>query len=181
MARQPAPGFANSEEMKQGRISSRFKQPKDGSVSRRHRPGGTGLNDFFIGVFGLCFLLSVSLNFLHDSEAMPNEHSTAVKSAIEDFKQDKVGPTLDNQKKRAVGNYSSGSRLAKLNCEKWGGPEPVAAQEMVYWEDIPSDETFVSPFCHRGKEKFMTFEPDGGGWSESEKDGVFNPIVSSLR
>mmetsp|Transcript_36468 Transcript_36468/g.88342 ORF Transcript_36468/g.88342 Transcript_36468/m.88342 type:complete len:562 (-) Transcript_36468:4894-6579(-) len=160
--------FGNAEAMTKGRQSSNTKSAKDDSVSKRHRTGGTGLNDFFIGVFGLCFLLSVSLNFLHDSEAIPHDHNTAVKRAIEDFKQDmksKGGPTLDSQKNRPGEDSNTGRRLAELNCEKWGGPEMEAAQEMVYWEDIPSDETFVSPFCQQGKERFMTFEPDGGGWN----------------
>lgn len=155
--------------------SSKKKSSKEGSVSKRKRTGGTGLNDFFIGVFGLCFLLSVSLNFLHDSETIPHDHNAAVKSAIDEFKTDKTtktGPKLD----RHGDSSNSGRRLAELNCEKWGGPEKAAAQELVYWEDIPSDETFVSPFCQKGKERFMTFEPDGGGWSESDLTSLFEPI-----
>eukprot|EP00980_Cylindrotheca_fusiformis_P020765 scaffold7755_cov104-Cylindrotheca_fusiformis.AAC.10 len=36
---------------------------------------------------------------------------------------------------------------------------------MVYWEDIPSDENFISPFYRPGETKYLTFEPDGGGWN----------------
>jgi len=56
-----------------------------------------------------------------------------------------------------------------LNCRAFGGPSEEAAQEMVYWQDIPSDSHYVSPF-HPNKDKsrpkqYMTFEPDGGGWN----------------
>lgn len=56
-------------------------------------------------------------------------------------------------------------RLAGLNCEKWGGPSDEEAQEMVYWEDIPSDAHHVSPFKMPGISQYMTFEPDSGGWN----------------
>jgi hypothetical protein len=57
-------------------------------------------------------------------------------------------------------------RSAGLNCDNWGGPSHDAAQEMVYWEDIPSDERFASPFHQsNGPTQYLTFEPDGGGWN----------------
>jgi hypothetical protein len=65
-----------------------------------------------------------------------------------------------------------------LNCERYGGPSEADAQEMVYWKDIPSDSHYISPFHpnnrnRKAKEnrqqdaqrKYMTFEPDGGGWN----------------
>jgi hypothetical protein len=56
--------------------------------------------------------------------------------------------------------------VAGLNCEKWGGPSPDAAKEMVYWEDIPSDAQFISPFHKKGgPTQYVTFEPDQGGWN----------------
>jgi hypothetical protein len=58
-------------------------------------------------------------------------------------------------------------RLAGLKCDKYGGPSEEAAQEMVYWEDIPSDDKYLSPFHNRGSQpaQYMTFEPDQGGWN----------------
>jgi GDP-fucose protein O-fucosyltransferase len=47
------------------------------------------------------------------------------------------------------------TRLAKLSCSAFGGPEQ--AQEMVYWQDIPSDTTFKSPFREATAQ--------GPGWS----------------
>ena len=54
--------------------------------------------------------------------------------------------------------------LAGLNCEPFGGPSNEIAQEMVYWEDIPSDANWRSPFYSPDKTRYLTFEPDAGGW-----------------
>ena len=59
--------------------------------------------------------------------------------------------------------------VAGLNCDKYGGPSEELAQEMVYWEDIPSDAKWVSPFHrkhhHGAPRQYLTFEPDQGGWN----------------
>merc|ERR1719223_596580 len=48
----------------------------------------------------------------------------------------------------------------------YGGPDDdKVMDEMVYWEDIPSDSNYISPFYDASNEKFMTFEPDGGGFN----------------
>jgi hypothetical protein len=48
-----------------------------------------------------------------------------------------------------------------LECAAYGGPSPEIAQEMVYWQDIPSDTRYVSPFKGSSDDdpKYMTFEP----------------------
>jgi len=57
-------------------------------------------------------------------------------------------------------------RFAGLNCDRYGGPSEEIAAEMVYWEDIPTDSKFVSPYATYGKTpKYLTFEPDSGGWN----------------
>jgi len=62
--------------------------------------------------------------------------------------------------------------LAGLSCAKYGGPSDDATNEMVYWSDIPSDSSYVSPFKKKasgllGKDRaqYMTFIPDSGGWN----------------
>jgi hypothetical protein len=65
---------------------------------------------------------------------------------------------------------SMGAKHHDLNCDAFGGPDRLSAQEMVYWKDIPSDARHISPFHHSLKEdghprQFMTFEPDQGGWN----------------
>ena len=60
----------------------------------------------------------------------------------------------------------SDARLAHLSCDAYGGPDDEAAHEMVYWQDIPSDHTYKSPFSPTdGVERYLTFEPDGGGFN----------------
>jgi hypothetical protein len=150
--------------------------------NRQRKKGGTALNDFFIGVFGLCFLLSLSLNFLHDTATIPHDHTSALFNSIQSFKSDAKNTIKKRHQRqrpstgrlealRVLKNTdrssSSTTKVAQLNCEKWGGPSNDLAQEMVYWEDISSDEHFVSPFFDQrgGETKYMTFEPDGGGWN----------------
>jgi hypothetical protein len=56
--------------------------------------------------------------------------------------------------------------VAGLDCRAHGGPnDPIAAQEMVYWEDLPLDSEFVSPLHSNQERRYLTFEPDGGGWN----------------
>jgi len=58
-------------------------------------------------------------------------------------------------------------KLAGLRCqEKYGGPDDeFAEREMAFWSDIPSDARYKSPFMDDAKERFLTFEPDHGGWN----------------
>jgi hypothetical protein len=55
------------------------------------------------------------------------------------------------------------SPLAELNCLPFGGPEN--ASEMIYWRDIPTDAAYTSPFYNSKTTKYLTFEPDKGGWN----------------
>jgi len=57
--------------------------------------------------------------------------------------------------------------LAGLNCADHSGPSKDVAAEMVYWRDIPSDATFKSPIGNDGRRKYLTFEPDGGGFNNA--------------
>ena len=78
-----------------------------------------------------------------------------------------VEPHAEIIKHVGLGNPHA-SRIAGLNCDKFSGPSPQEAQEMVYWEDIPSDSEWISPFHskHRnGPPQYLTFEPDLGGWN----------------
>ena len=85
----------------------------------------------------------------------------------EESKGGGVEPQSDIIKHVGLENPHS-SRISGLNCDKYSGPSVQAAQEMVYWEDIPSDSEWISPFHskHRnGPPQYLTFEPDLGGWN----------------
>lgn len=57
-------------------------------------------------------------------------------------------------------------RLGTLSCDAFEGPhEEEARREVVYWQDIPQDQAFVSPFHDAQHPKFLTFEPDPGGFN----------------
>lgn len=188
-------------------------------VGRKKGSGGTGLNDWFIVIFGICFVVSFSLNVMHltmwDNDGDKTNKSKAARArsslhrAMADFKtgqyaskeqrrkrakflSDKIkfaaaaapaaaksstGATADsNNQDNNNNNNQHLMRLAHLDCKAHGGPvEETATQEMVYWQDIPTDSLYASPFFDKEKtnkdngnnnrRKYLTFEPDGGGWN----------------
>ena len=165
--------------------------------------GGTGLNDLFIVIFGMAFLLSVSLNVLHSTEQLPHDHNTVIEEAIQNFMEGKpLQHSNSNAKPQGPNNIVDGGNnenfeislnivkknadadeteeedpnfipelhqgkisLETLDCSRFGGPSIQEAQELVYWQDIPSDANYVSPFHDDQQTKYLTFEPDGGGWN----------------
>jgi len=116
-----------------------------------------GLTHTLMVVIGVCSLASAFVGILH-AENTPKIHeqesgSSAFHQAMTTF---------------VVGNVDEKPKMATLSCQAHGGPSDEHAQEMVYWQDIPSDTHFVSPFrAKHGKEekRYLTFEPDGGGWN----------------
>ena len=52
-----------------------------------------------------------------------------------------------------------------LSCEAYGGPDETAASSLVYWKNIPSDQTYVSAHYDADKPKYLTFEPDEAGFN----------------
>jgi len=55
--------------------------------------------------------------------------------------------------------------LAGLSCSPFGGPSDEVASEMVFWSDIESDSKYKSPLFSESSTKYITFEPDNGGWN----------------
>ena len=143
----------NTRSISKGKVNS----IKDGG---RRRSKSSFLSDYFLVITFIfaVFLVVWSSRFQHHGGLSTN-HTEMMR-----MKASFVSAPSKTSRKRIPNQHDH--RLAGLNCEKWGGPSLEAAQEMVYWEDIPSDASFVSPFCREGEEKFMTFEPDGGGWSK---------------
>lgn len=165
---------------------------KGGRKEEGRKNAGTALYDWFIAVFGVAFLLSFSLNMMHltmgedDTNDIGRKgHSSnkraaraALHQAMGDFRkglteleqhQIKLSGNKGPRAPKGDDNQDSFMKLATLDCKAYGGPSEEAAQEMVYWQDIPTDSAYAPPFfeIHRKgtEKKYLTFEPDGGGWN----------------
>ena len=161
------------------------------NAGRKPKTVGTPLHDWFIAIFGVAFILSFALNVLivtngdvdtgdvggkgHSSNARASR--VALRKAMKDFrdhqsveKKNLIRKVNDPNTKTANHDDSSSlMELATLDCKAYGGPSKEAVQEMVYWQDIPSDSAYAPPFFEinnrEEKRKYLTFEPDGGGWN----------------
>jgi len=81
----------------------------------------------------------------------------------DDDDQEEIDEEATTKPKKEDGDHHL---IAGLNCEKYGGPSEEIASDLVYWKDIPKDAEFTSPFADKGpKTKYLTFEPDEGGWN----------------
>lgn len=130
---------------------------KGSASEKRRKSGGTGLNDLFIAVFGVGFVISLSLNVLHLTGKLDSEHShnTALHQAVQEFKYAPSRHRSDETPNDVI-------TLGTLNCDSYGGPPAEQSQEMVYWHEIPSDAKWTSPFKNPTDTRYLTFEPDGG-------------------
>jgi len=75
--------------------------------------------------------------------------------------------------------------ITGLHCNLYGGPNSnIGSRDLVYWQDISSDDTYLSPFFHENRgiadddtasfktardsySKYITFEPDPGGFNNN--------------
>jgi hypothetical protein len=128
----------------------------------------------------ICFVISAIVNLQHvyqEEEALYALKTDLQNFAVADKAMDKIvdslvaefdGHAYEKSDRNEPQNAEPPERrLAHLSCAAYGGPADEFAQEMVYWQNISSDERFVSPFTPpKGQpRKYMTFEPDGGGWN----------------
>jgi len=130
-----------------------------------------------------------------DEQKLKNKDATraALHRTIKDFKRSSFDKQSSSKKKRinqpppstttkddekkleeksAVVEADQLMTLGTLDCSAYGGLSPNVAKDMVYWQDISSDASYVSPFFEadsqkegKGGKKYLTFEPDGGGWN----------------
>ena len=141
------------------------------SASKERRSEQTGSNNLFLVFIISCAVVSiVNINLhhmFHDEHvhirAQQDFHAMVKGSAVDK-------PTNNNKQQKQQSDFQSGStdhQLAGLKCqEKYGGPDDeFAEREMAFWSDIPSDASYKSPFLEEGEERFLTFEPDHGGWN----------------
>jgi hypothetical protein len=94
------------------------------------------------------------VNEEEEEEDKNNPHNAEIEN-------DGEGETEEDPENDAATTERVPTKLGGLKCDKWGGPDAAAAEELAYWSDIPSDQDYVSPFrVQRGQhKKYMTFEP----------------------
>ena len=100
-----------------------------------------------------------------------NSKPATIKQKVLSFlgKKEEIKTNNDNTKEDKI------HPVAHLNCADHGGPtDPHIIDEMVFWSDIPSDASYLSPmhplndpYTPDDTERYLTFEPDHGGWSKS--------------
>ena len=94
-------------------------------------------------------------------QGKPAEKRTTNNQAVEkegekvaEKSSERLKEKLSSEKPKEAAKH----RVAGLSCKAYGGPSDEDAAEMVYWQDIPVDASFVSPF--KSKEpQYLTFEP----------------------
>ncbi|KAL7544286.1 hypothetical protein ACHAWF_007679 [Thalassiosira exigua] len=81
-------------------------------------------------------------------------------------------PLLGGRSER-LGGESDPHPVAHLSCHDHGGPSNrEIVDSMVFWSDVPSDADYLSPMhplrdpnTDDNEERYLTFEPDHGGWN----------------
>ena len=124
--------------------------------SKKRKKGGLYIAFVVISLIGGCMPIFLSNDFTHQNSIIGSGssqrflHSTNANSKNDKQKDSEPKP----------------SRIAGLDCERWGGPPNEAAAEMVYWEDIPQDAKHVSPFYNPDEPaQYFSFEMDFAGFN----------------
>jgi hypothetical protein len=107
---------------------------------------------------GSAFLLGCCFTSLSMTVLLHQDHLSSP-SFAQSHLQKREHISLPDQPQEVLHN------VAGLNCAAHGGPSEELAQEMVYWKDLPGDSSYVAPFYDKNQRRYLTFEPDGGGWN----------------
>lgn len=106
---------------------------------------------------------------IHQEEYLLRQ--SKISHSVSNIEQPKLKDSSVDSNAKSSNQSSKGNldgyvhKVSSLSCEKFGGPDDEFAQEMIYWEDIASDSDYLSPFYDSNEIKYLTFEPDGGGWN----------------
>jgi hypothetical protein len=139
-------------------------------TAEARQPLEKGPSTFSMSVLALtaCCFMSLGITLLHGAD-FQSEHDFHVEQTFVEQHLHKLAShdhLVAAEEGKATTRHNSLPPLAGLDCSAWGGPSSFEAlQEMVYWQDIPGDEGYVSPFKSKSTTQYMTFEPDGGGWN----------------
>lgn len=129
---------------------SRQEQSNTGASNKRcfQRHGSNRIRD---SILVICFILSV----------IPIINNENLQTTGSGFSSEEKWEQLTNKSKR---KKVESHKLAGLSCKAYVGPSDEHAAEMIYWQDIPEDSSFVSPF--KSKEpQYLTFEQDARGFN----------------
>jgi hypothetical protein len=107
---------------------------------------------------GFAFLLGCCFTSLSMTVLLHQDHLSSP-SFAQSHLQKREHISLPDQQQEALHS------VAGLDCAAHGGPSEELAQEMVYWKDLPGDSSYVAPFYDKNQRRYLTFEPDGGGWN----------------
>ena len=125
------------------------------SMATRKRPGSlTKVLYVLIAVYG-----SLAA-FLFRSFYLSNEGSK-----VEEEKFGHGEEPKEDRESTVESSSSTSPPLGRLRCEIYGGPSDKAAQEMVYWRDIPQDDAHKNVFRSAKQRKFVSMEADAGGFN----------------
>ena len=115
----------------------------------------------FVLVF-ICAIVTIAVLYMHQKEFGQNMdlHVIGFSPPLKEEKKSGLTPlNLDNNKlSPEEPKEAEQHKVAGLSCKAYGGPSDEDAAEMVYWQDIPVDASFVSPFKSK-EEQYLTFEP----------------------
>jgi len=141
----------------------------------------SSINRLFLIFLVLSAVIAViNINFHHLLHTNEHVHDKSLRQFRNRFKTSRTdtanGGDDDEQQRRQqqqhrqqMGTKSTRRhKLAGLQCsELYGGPtnDTDVEREMSYWLDIPSDADYRSPFTDNDVERYLTFEPDHGGWN----------------
>jgi len=156
-----------------------------GGRGGRRAPSTNASSKTYVLFLATCIFVTMTGNFLHHRIADPHG---VHRRAMQQFEMTHLGghakaaheEVRTKRKERQQREREGGKArdwqeeplhdLAGLKCAAdHGGPADEVAAEMVYWRDIPSDAAFRSPIGGNdgGRRKYLTFEPDGGGFNNA--------------
>ena len=150
--------------------------------------GKSAISQYFLLVLFVFGVLMFGVNLQQDAmlghqsehiEAFQAKHMIKSHSSARKKYHDVVGEEHEDPDEAEVETDEESPQeveheLTGLKCDDFGGPSEAIASEMVYWEDIPSDNTFVSPFHNKEETQYITFEADHGGWNNIRVSAFWN-------
>lgn len=113
----------------------------------------------------------ISSNLLLTGKVQQQQQATtnSVVASLNEYKNPNSNAFKSHAEKAAAAMAAEASvhKVAGLSCSDHGEHVPDKdVEDMIYWQDIPEDANFESPFKRVGPEtKYLTFEPDEGGWN----------------